>query len=141
MVDERFGHVKKNEQMILQRRQEEDEERVNRVQLGVIQAASLPVGLGNKRNSLCVTRLKTLLQPIYGKMLKTTHIIHHNRSASSPHPMLACTASFVCAYLSLCCFFKKKQVKKYRFVARHFIKAPKKCLIFICENTNMKNAV
>lgn len=63
--------MKEPEQMIIQRRQGDDEERVDRVQLGVIQAASLPVGLGNERNSFCVNRLKTLLQSIYGKTVKT----------------------------------------------------------------------
>lgn len=39
---------------------------VDRVQLGVLQSASLPVSLGNKLDSPYITRLKTL--SIYGKI-------------------------------------------------------------------------
>lgn len=41
-------------------KEEEDVERVGRVQLGVFQTASLPVSLGNRLNSPCVTGAKTV---------------------------------------------------------------------------------
>lgn len=64
------------------REEDDDEERVGRVQLGVFQTASVPVGLGNRLNSPGLTRLKTLFLSIYGKIpLNTRHIICHTHTS------------------------------------------------------------
>ena len=57
----------------VKKKKPEDQEGVDGVQLGVFQTASLPVSLGNKLKSPCVTGLKTLFLSIYGKIpLKNT---------------------------------------------------------------------
>lgn len=128
---------------------DDDEERVYRVQLGVFQTASLPVSLGNKLNSPCLTRLKTLFRSIYGKIpLKTRHVICHNHTSSIPP---SCAAEYVglycCACVCVCVFhhallqmikkvllFLNEAGQEFIFVLRYFIKPP-------WENKRIKNEI
>lgn len=109
---EDFGHTKGSEQMILQRGQEDDEERVDRVQLGVIQAASLPVGLGNEEVFLR-NQIKDCCNLSMGKQWKQDIKSHHSPTNSG-----FVLRSFI------------KALKNY-----------KGTFVLNCENTNMKNAV
>lgn len=88
-----------NSLSFIEEAEEEDDyqDRVGRVQLGVFQTASLPVGLGNKLNSPCVTRLRLCFCLSMGKY----HGKQHNQSSSIPplgatEAMLVYTAVFVC---------------------------------------------